>query len=411
MKLQLNIVLILCLTLSIIKADIGAYKYRREIKGISNTWHKIILPEEIYGKIREDMNDLRIYGISETDTFEAPYLIEARKETVTQQAINFRLINESRTVDGYFYTFKLPTKNIINRVELDFNNRNFDWRIDLQGSNNQNDWFTILQNYRILSIENELTRYKFNTLKIPDSDFQYYRLLIKSGNNKKPELNSAKIYQLTIQPGVYRNYAVRSINIEQKEKSRQTVIDISLPMQVPVSYLKVSVAGSFDYYRPVTIQYLIDSVQTEKGWIYNYRTMDSEILSSLEENIYKFNRRITGKLRIVINNFDNQPLDIDSVSVKGNVYELIARFNRPANYYLVYGNKQSYKPNYDIAKFKENIPGKLTSVSLGAEININRNKSDYSGPLFKNKLWLWLILIVIILILGWFSLKMLKTKE
>jgi hypothetical protein len=32
------------------------------------------------------------------------------------------------------------------------------------------------------------------------------------------------------------------------------------------------------------------------------------------------------------------------------------------------------------------------------------------GPLFKNKAWLWAIMIIIILILGWFSVRMLKTK-
>ena len=101
---------------------------------------------------------------------------------------------------------------------------------------------------------------------------------------------------------------------------------------------------------------------------------------------------------------------IRNVKVKGNVYEMIARFNVPADYYLVYGNKRSYKPNYDIVNFKANIPKDLKELSLGDEKEIGKAEIPLIGPLFQNKVWLWIIMTVIILVLGWFSIRMLKTK-
>jgi len=183
-----------------------------------------------------------------------------------------------------------------------------------------------------------------------------------------------------------------------------------LPMPVPVSFIKLSVSDKIDYYRPLNIQYLSDSVKTEKGWKYNYNTLAGGTLSSLEDNEYKFNQQITNKLKVIIQNHDNQPLNIESVTVKGYVNELVARFNKPAEYYLAYGNKRAYKPNYDIINFQQNIPQELSGLILGEEEEINKAEISLIGPLFKNKAWLWAIMIIIILVLGWFSMRMLKSK-
>ena len=181
-------------------------------------------------------------------------------------------------------------------------------------------------------------------------------------------------------------------------------------MPEPVSYLKLSVNDKFDFYRPLNIQYLLDSVKTEKGWKYNYGSLASGTLSSLEDNSYTFNEKITNKLKILIQNHDNQPLDVEAITIKGYVHELIARFNQPAEYYLVYGNNRAYKPNYDIINFQKNIPQELTVLSLGEEELIQKSELPIIGPLFQNPVWLWLIMIIIILVLGWFSMRMLKSK-
>jgi hypothetical protein len=291
---------------------------------------------------------------------------------------------------------------------LNFINGNFDWHVNLEGSQNQGEWYTIIEDYRILSIQNEMINYSFTTLKIPDSHYKYYRLSVPS--NERPSLSSAKIYDLKIVEGEYRDYPVKAKKIHTSDKYKQTVIEISLPMPVPVSFLKLSVGDKIDYYRPMSIQYLLDSVKTEKGWKYNYSSLALGTLSSLEDNEYKFNERITNKLKVIIQNHDNQPLNNEALTVKGYVHELVARFNKPAEYYLVYGNKTAYKPNYDIINFQKNIPQELSKLTLAEEEEINKSGIPLIGPLFKNKAWLWAIMIIIILVLGWFSIRMLKSK-
>lgn len=408
MKTQIKLVILLVCCISFVLGQIRNYEYKRKLTGINDIWHKIVLPDELFGKVRNDLHDIRIYGLTEKDTLEVPYILRVLTGSVKWTDIPFRLINQSHNAKGYYFTFKISRDNTINQINLDFNNRNFDWQVDLEGSQNQREWYTINEDYRILSIQNEMINYSFSTLKIPDSHYKHYRLLIKS--NQKPLLSSAKIYELKTIEGAYREYIIKAKSIYNSDKYKQTVIEISLPKPVPVAFLKLSVSDKFDYYRPLNIAYLSDSVKTEKGWIYNYNTLARGTMSSLEDNEYKFNQRIANKLKVVIQNYDNQPLNIKTVTVKGYVHELIARFNKPAEYYLVYGNKRVYKPNYDIVNFQQNIPKELSELTIGDEERMQKAELPFIGPLFQNPVWLWAIMIFIILVLGWFSIRMLKSK-
>ena len=115
-------------------------------------------------------------------------------------------------------------------------------------------------------------------------------------------------------------------------------------------------------------------------------------------------------MRIEIENFDNRPLKIEGVTVKGYEHQLIARFTEPAKYYLVYGNPKANKPNYDISNFTENIPNTISALNLSKEKTIDKKEVSKRSPLFENKLWLWGIMGLIICLLGWFTIKMISKK-
>ncbi len=79
----------------------------------------------------------------------------------------------------------------VNEIKVDFKQQNFDWRLNLEGSQNQNEWYSILDHYRILSIKNALTDFKFTTLSLPTAKYKYYRLHFNS--EEKPDLAAATL--------------------------------------------------------------------------------------------------------------------------------------------------------------------------------------------------------------------------
>ena len=408
MKLRIRIITyLLLITYSFSYGQIKEYNYKRELKGCSEQWHRIILPDEVFGKISQDLTDVRIFGITAgNDTIEAPYLLQLATEKISNKEVEFKILNTSRNDKGHYFTFEIPTTEPINQIKLNFKQKNFDWRIKLEGSQNQIDWFTVAENYRILSIQNETTDFQFTKLIFPSSQYRFFRIHIDS--KEKPELTVAIIAQHEITDGTFRKYSIRKFDIKESRETKQTEIDIELQMPVSVSHLKIDVKDSFDYYRPVTIKYLTDSIKTEQGWKYNYSTLTSGILNSIEKNEFKFSSTTVHKLRILIHNQDNQPLTVDTIQVKGYVHGLVARFTEQATYFLTYGNKTATSPHYDLNRFTEKLPETLTTLELGNELIIERKEVPVTDPLFKNKTWLWIIMTVIILLLGWFSVKMIR---
>lgn len=399
--------LFLWATSSISYGQMENYAYKRELSGMTDQWHKIILPNSIFEEVNQDLSDLRIFGLTENkDTIEAPYLLHSTSEKITDKDVPFKLINTTHNDKGYYFTFEISTEVPINQIKLQFKQENFDWKVKLDGSQDQKEWFTVVENYRILSIKNNTTNFQFTKLTFPSTKYQYYRLFIKS--EKKPELDFAHISEQTITEDQLRNYAIKNFNTEENKQLKRTEIDIELERPLRVNQLIIDISDKFDYYRPITIKYLSDSIKTELGWMYNYSLLASGTLNSLEDNSFKFTSKTIQKLKIVIDNQNNQPLSINGFQISGPIYELLARFTGVATYYLVYGNKNAESPQYDIERFSDKIPTAITTIELGNEQTIEKKAEPISHPLFENKIWLWIIMTVIILVLGLFSLKMIR---
>jgi len=386
------------------------YNYRRELKGIKDQWHRIILPNGLFGKTSQNLTDFRIFGLTESnDTIEAPYLLRQTSEKISIKDVAFKTLNASHNDKGYYFTFEIPTVESINQIKIDFKQDNFDWLIRLEGSQNQNEWFTVIENYRILSIKNTHTDFQFTKLTFPSSKYRFIRVFIDS--QEKPELSVASITQNDTIDGTFRKYGVKKINAKENKQTKQTEIDVELELPVRVSVINIGVSDTFDYYRPVTIKHLTDSFKTEQGWKYNYSFLTSGTLNSLEKNEFQFNSTTVHKLKIFIENRDNQPLTIDTIQARGYIYQLVTRFTSKATYYLTYGNKILERPHYDIERFTGNIPKKISALELGEELTIEKEEIEMTTPLFKNRTWLWTIMTVIIVLLGWFSVKMISKNK
>ena len=389
-------------------AQLDTYDYKMELSGITDPWHSLIIPQEVFAIADNNLSDIRIYGVTANDTLEAPYILKVATDKKRLKNIDFKLINSAIKKDNYFFTFEIPKIELINEILLDFKNENFDWKVVLEASQDQKDWFTILMDYRILSIKNNQTDYKFTQLNISPSKYKYYRIAIQS--DTKPELNKATISFEEKVELKYKDYSNFDIESTEDDENAITEIQIDLDQRYPLSMLKLNVGDTFDYYRPISIQYAADSVKSEKGWRYHYQTLFNGTLNSIEENEFKFSSTLAKKLNITIQNHDNQPLEILGVEVKGLEHQLIARFTKDANYYLAYGKENDRNPNYDITKSLTKIPKSMTALSLGSEQAIPKKLAKTKNPLFENKLWLWTTMGLIILVLGAFTLKMMSKK-
>ncbi|PIB25323.1 DUF3999 family protein [Maribacter sp. 4G9] len=387
--------------------QIQNYDKQIRLSGITEQWHSIALPDTLFADVQNGLADIRVYGVTEIDTLEAPYLLQVSHSKGDLSKIDFKLINSSSNKNGYYYTYEIPTSKSINEIQLSFKDENFDWNVTLEGSQNQQEWFTVLEDYRILSIKNNQTDYSFTHLNFPNAKYRYYRLLVKS--DSQPNLVHSSLNLDSIIPAKYRDYAIETFDVIQENKN--SVITIDLKARLPISYIKLDVSDKVDYYRPMEITYVSDSVKTEKGWRYRYSALTAGTLSSLEDNTFKFKTVLAQRLQVLVHNYDNEPLAISKPEVKGYTHKLLARFDKPATYFLVYGNQNARTPIYDISKGGFKLPENVAALILDKPEPISKNTTVEASPLFENKWWLWGIMGIIMLVLGVFTLKMVRKEN
>lgn len=401
-----SIFLIYFLSLNgLVFSQMSNYSYKRALSEINSDWHSIHIPDDVYGKIENDFSDIRIYGITKkNDTIEAPFIIKRTEEVNFYKSINFKLINHSSANGGYYYTFEVPDGTTINRLKIDLGSENFDFNVQLEGSQDQLSWYTIVKNYRITGLSNRDTKFSYSDISFSDSKYRYFRLFIPGTND--PQVTTASLTLQQTTESRFRTYQHK--HIFTRQESNQTIIELDLGKKLPVSRVHFNVKEAIDFFRPIRIEYASDSVETEKGWIVNYSTLIESDLNSLFEHDYHFNSTLLNRLRIVIDNDINQALTPIEFEISGFDYFLIARFTEDARYFLTYGNKTASFPNYDIIRFEENIPTNARFIPVGGEEEIIETKATTQEPLFKNKNWLWLILGIIILVIGFSMVRMLK---
>lgn len=389
-------------------AQMADYNYAREIIGATEQWNKIELPDGVFGKISHRFSDIRIYGITaKNDTVEAPYILTTTENTKQVIARQFKAINTASNAAGSFFTFELNDEEIVNQIQLLINRQNFDWKIQLEGSQDQKEWFTLLDDYRILSIANEQTNYQFTTLVFSDAKYRFYRVFIPSLDNISLHSELQFVKAITDVQKL-NTFKIASQKTTENKAEKQTEIELTLRQAVPVNQLQMHVVANFDYYRPLSIYYVRDSVKTENGYFFNYEFLYSGTLNSVDQNLFLFSSTIVKKLKIIVQNQDNQPLNIDRIAVKGSPQQLTFRLTQAANYFLVYGNEFAADPSYDIAQHRKNIPNEAAILKLGDEILIPKTPKETVKPLFENTLWLWGIMLFVIALLGWLSIKMLR---
>jgi len=407
LKIKITILLLLAF-LTEIKCQIQEYRYQRSLNNIEHNWHKIALPEDFFDKTTSSLSDIRIYGIKENnDTIEVPYILNTALLKNSKTDLNHKIINQSIKNKSHFFTIQLSNNENINEIKLNFKNENFDWKINLEGSNDQKEWFSILEEYRILSIKNLLSNFQFGTLKFADSNFQYYRIEVMS--TEKPILLNVQISQLENSPIKSKKIVLKNHKIVENKENKSTEIEIDLTNKIALSSIKILVKDEIDFYRKIQFSTLSDSLKTEKGFKYIYSNIKSDVLHSFDNNQFYFKDIINNKFKITIDNQDNEALKIDSIEFFAFEYEIIARFTEKAQYFLCYGKTSATSPKYDLNSFLDKIPSDLKYIELGDEFIVDKPEKTKNKPLFENENWLWILIIASIAIMGGFSYKMLRS--
>lgn len=383
-----------------------SFRFRRDITGVKEEgWYALTLPGAMLQELNPGLADLRLYSLNGGDTVELPYILRIHDDEVMERKVDLALFNQSSRNGLLYLTFELQPAHKVNFIRLEFDEENYFGHVTIEGSDDRIKWFEVAKDERIVSMDKEGNDYILSSIRFPLSGYRYLRVSVNS--DTPLHFRNASFAYDSIRPGKYQDLPLTWIMKTDKASGR-TYVDIAMNEFNPVSILHVEIENERDYYRPFTIEYVRDSVKSQKGWIRNYEHLFNGYLTSFEVNRFVFPVAFSKDLRLVISDRDNSPLVIKQVSAEGPFVTVVS-YLKPGDNFVLYGSDVTHKPDYDLAHFQNKIPEHPAAAKLGEPEEIILPE-DEGGGLFESSVWLWVIMIVMIGGLGFFTLKMMKGK-
>jgi len=133
---------------------------------------------------------------------------------------------------------------------------------------------------------------------------------------------------------------------------------------------------------------------------------DFEINSFSLSNLF-FTNLYTGKLKLVIENKDNEPLILKTVKLKQLTKYLTAELKENEQYTIKFGNNEVLKPQYDLAFFTDSIDKQLPLLKAKEITKMTKEISLKPQSVF-NSYYIWIGLGLVAVALAFMSFKMMK---
>lgn len=381
-----------------------SFRFKRDVTDVKEEgWYALTLPGAMLQELDRSLADVRLYSLNDGDTVELPYIVRIHDDEVIERKVDLALFNQSSRNGLLYLTFELQPAHKVNFIQLEFDEKNYFGHVTIEGCDDRIKWFEVAKDERIVSMDKAGNDYILSSLRFPLSSYRYLRVSVNS--DTPLHFRNASFAYDSIRPGRYQNLPL-TWKMKTDKAAGGTYVDVALNEFNPVSVLHVEVENEMDYYRPFTLEYVRDSVKSEKGWIRNYEHLFNGYLTSFEPNRFVFPVAFSKDLRLVIRDRDNAPLVIKQVSAEGPFVTVVS-YLKPGNTFVLYGSDATHKPAYDLTHFQNKIPENPAAAELGEQEEIILPE-DVGGALFERSIWLWTVMVVMIGGLGFFTMKMMK---
>lgn len=307
------------------------FNYYREVIPATEGWNAIELNDSIVSTMYSNLHGLRLFQTTPTDTVETPFLLQFGNEKWIENMVYSEILNKGYTSNGFEYLIDQKENKVTNYLNIFLRNKNFDYKVKLEGSNDLKNWLTIGDDFRIVDIKIDQNEFRSNALYFSPCNFRYFKVFLKEAKEidlykttlKIKEKKEGKHQILTLTPNSQYN---------KKNKTSTHYIELNIPTALSAIEPKINYTG--DYLRNAKLYILKDSVRTKNGNKANWEFVTSIQLSSLHSNYIPFSPLITKSVKWVVEELDNPPLKIESVLIKKPSVVLVSQLSTKNQYTL-----------------------------------------------------------------------------
>lgn len=363
---------------------------------------------EIYDGTGGVLDSLRIVDFGNN---EIPSQIVTKGRSVKTEELPSKLLNNSY-LDGKYNSFELDfgeERPEINRVTIVTGSENFTRSVSVEGSNDQTQWNTLVQDAYIFDFSHNIRSRHLN-VEFPSSNFRFLRIKIHDDGSGPLEIEGGKAYRVTTAPAETESWPLTIIRRTENSKDKTTEILLdAIYFGLPVITLDLEVP-SRNYHRNVKIEASMDMEKWDplgSGVIYNYdmpRFKRTDTRLSFRQN------QGCRYFRLTIENYDDQPIEVSGATGTGIVRRIILSLTGKPPYTVFFGAPNAKAPRYDFAHRMQYIQtATLPRLALQTRIS----NPDYIKPLpplkplterYPALLWIVMVAVMAVLALLIFSL-------
>ena len=381
------------------------YQWQTELTASNSTgFYKIELEPAIVSKLNSNFSDIRI---KDNNEIEIPYYLEKEPFSITKRVFKeYKIIEKIKWNNGAtVLVVKNENKDTINNIQLQIKNFDVRKRIELSGSDDYNNWYTIKDNYQFRSANGQQTTSEIKSLNFPYTDYQYYRIIIYDWYTLPINVLKIGYFDTYEEQGKFKELKNKMVTRFDSSTTKQTYIKINFKETPYFDKLIIKATKPLFYYRKAKIC----SQRIDKKGRAHYDVLDYIILNSNSDFTSYYSDLKNKELYLVIENEDNPPLEKITVKAYQLNRYLITHLEAEKEYKLVLENESiKTKPNYDINHFKGRVESNIPVLGTKTLTKINSKLKKNIKP---STIWMWAAIGIVALLLGYMSYKMISEME
>lgn len=369
------------------------FGYKAELDTVSKTgFYAIAFKPKLSRFTMVDLRDLRILDEKGNAV---PYIIKSTLplfDSVNYQPL--KIISNELSDSGSsivvienrmsikFTDFSLQIKNaVVSRT------------IDLSGSDDHVHWFSIKENVQLDGGQFTGNDNYFEDIDFPISSYRYFKLVIHNGKNDPLNIISAGRFLKSTGKKLIpysENPRLKWTEIDSSDHFSYVIIDN--PELYQVGYIQLEVEGPRYFKRHVDI---LSSCRSLGDFTIVADSVFTFYLPVFKDSVWQ----------IRIENGDNPPLKLRSVSTGLEIKKIVAYFHANSRYDMVMNSLNAPLPEYDLQSFRDSIPFDLPEIKI-SEIEPITDKNAKTEKVFFKQVWVWPVILMILLLLGYFTYRL-----
>ena len=352
---------------------------------------RIQVDRSLFAKCESDFADLRLFRVREEEVLEWPFLVREtrpRKREIAPQEISSAIVAFDKTSEDLLvYTVELPEGSPqISKMRIHTPLRNFEKTVSVYAKEREGEWFLLIGEF-LIHDRGAFVDFRRTDIDFPGGDYDQIRIQLEDATDEQQSdlrrvtetLGVASGPQVTESTTIKtRNFRVDKFTfftpkqprlpergivrypleiISQKqvvenegEKKKETEIILETGT-IPINQLALRTVGS-NFCRKVRIE-IPRKDDPEKWREINQDTIHRYDLAGLKEEklSLRFPETQVEHIRLIIENGDNRPIQVESTKGSGPLVELVFLTEPNDSWQIAYHAPaiELQKPDYDTA--------------------------------------------------------------